>query len=44
MPSAAMGQTYVFVSSSKVEGTFDASKVLFGPAIMDISPPIPQLS
>nr|POF12756.1 protein rds1 [Quercus suber] len=43
IPSAAMGQTYVFVTSADVEGTFDSSKVLFGPAVLEVKPATPTL-
>lgn len=44
VPNGVMGQTYVFVSSSDVEGTFDDSKVLFGPAVLEVAPPTPKLT
>lgn len=44
VPSAIMGQSYVFVSKSDVENTFDDSQVLFGPAVLEVAPPAPQLN
>ena len=35
IPSAAQGQTYVFITSSDIEGTFSDSAVLFGPAVLE---------
>ena len=35
IPSIAQGQTYVFITSSDVEGTFSDSAVLFGPAVLE---------
>nr|POF26326.1 protein rds1 [Quercus suber] len=43
VPSVAAGQTYVFVTSANVEGTFDDSKVLFGPAVLEVKPAAPVL-
>ena len=43
IPDVAMGQTYVFVSSTDVEGSLDDSKVLFGPAVLEVAPPKPAL-
>lgn len=43
IPTVAMGQTYVFVTKSNVEGTFDDTQVLFGPAVLEVSPPAPVL-
>ncbi|TKA22028.1 hypothetical protein B0A50_08409 [Salinomyces thailandicus] len=41
IPPIAMGQTYVFISKSDVENTFDQSQVLFGPAVLEVAPPPP---
>jgi hypothetical protein len=35
IPSAARGQTYVFITSSDIEGVFTDSAVLYGPAIVE---------
>jgi Ferritin-like domain len=35
IPSAAQGQTYVFITNSDIEGTFTDSAVLYGPAIVE---------
>jgi hypothetical protein len=35
VPSAAQGQTYVFITNSDVEGTFTDRAVLYGPAIVE---------
>jgi len=35
IPSVDEGQTYVFVTSSDVEGTMKDAAVLFGPAILE---------
>ncbi|KAI7264014.1 hypothetical protein KC345_g8972 [Hortaea werneckii] len=44
IPDIAMGQTYVFVSSSDVEGSLDNSQVVFGPAVLEVAPPKPALN
>lgn len=44
VPSVAQGQTYVFVTKSDVETTFSDSAVLFGPAIVEVTPPTPTLN
>jgi hypothetical protein len=35
IPSAAQGQTYVFITNSDVEGSFSDRAVLYGPAIVE---------
>ena len=35
IPAAAQGQTYVFITSSDIEGTFSDSAVLYGPAVLE---------
>ena len=35
IPSQAQGQTYVFITTSDIEGMFTDSAVLFGPAILE---------
>jgi hypothetical protein len=44
IPSVAMGQTYVLVTSSDQEGTLSDAAVLFGPAILEVYPPTPTLN
>lgn len=44
VPTQAEGQTYVFISNSDVETTFSESAVLFGPAIVEVTPPPPTLN
>ena len=43
IPSAAQGQTYVFVTSSSVTSLTDASVILYGPAILEVNPPAPSI-
>lgn len=43
IPKAASGQTYVFISKTDQEGTLDDSKVLFGPAIVEVGPAAPAI-
>ena len=38
IPDGISGQTYVMVTSADAQGKFDASTVLFGPAVLEISP------
>lgn len=38
-----MGQSYVFVTKSDVEGTFSDTQVLFGPAVLEVKPPAPAI-
>jgi hypothetical protein len=38
IPAVVEGQSYVFVTSKDVEGTFDQSAILFGPAILEVKP------
>ena len=44
IPSVAMGQTYVFVTSSDQEATLSDTAVLFGPAIVEVYPPAPSIN
>lgn len=37
------GQTYVFVSNAKQEKTFSGTAVLFGPAIIEVTPAAPSI-
>lgn len=41
IPKVAEGQTYVFVTSKDVEGKFDQSAILAGPAILEVKPQPP---
>jgi len=41
IPAAVEGQSYVFITSKDVEGTFDQSAILFGPAILEVKPQPP---
>ncbi|KAK5173421.1 uncharacterized protein LTR77_002102 [Saxophila tyrrhenica] len=43
IPQGIAGQTYVFVTKSDVETTFDDSQVLFGPSILEVNPAAPAL-
>lgn len=43
IPSVASGQTYVFVTKSDVEGTFDDTQVIAGPAVLEVYPTTPTL-
>ena len=44
IPSIAMGQTYVFVTNTNIEGTFSDAAVLFGPAVLEVYPPPPTIN
>ena len=41
VPDSAMGQTYAFVTNVEVNGTLLDSMILFGPAIIEVTPPSP---
>ena len=41
IPATAMGQTYVFISKSKTNGTITDDMILYGPAIIEVTPPAP---
>ena len=41
VPATAMGQSYAFITNSNVTALTDAV-VLFGPAIVEVTPPSPQ--
>ncbi len=43
IPTGLGGQTYVFVTKSDVETTFDDSQVLFGPSILEVNPAAPAI-
>lgn len=43
IPSVAMGQTYVLITSSDQEGSLSDVAVLFGPAILEVYPPAPSI-
>lgn len=43
VPATAMGQSYAFITNSKVEAnaTLMGSMILFGPAVVEVTPPSP---
>lgn len=41
IPATAMGQSYAFVTSAMANGTLMDSMILFGPAIVEVTPPSP---
>lgn len=41
IPATAMGQTYVFLSSSPTNGSITDQMILYGPAIIEVTPPAP---
>ncbi|CAF9917032.1 hypothetical protein IMSHALPRED_003376 [Imshaugia aleurites] len=41
IPATAMGQTYVFLSKSSTNTTLADSMILYGPAIIEVTPPAP---
>ena len=41
IPATAMGQTYVFISKSMTNGTIMDNMILYGPAIIEVTPPAP---
>ncbi|KAK4555159.1 hypothetical protein LTR86_007925 [Recurvomyces mirabilis] len=43
VPSQAMGQTYVFVTSKNENGTLTAGDVEYGPAVLEVAPPAPAI-
>jgi len=43
VPSQAMGQTYVFVTSKNENGTLTAADVEYGPAVLEVAPPAPAI-
>ena len=43
IPAEAQGQTYAFVTSSSATGTLTDSSVLFGPAILEVTPDAPSI-
>ena len=43
IPSVASGQSYFFVSSTDIEGALVDSEILFGPAILEVTPPAPSI-
>jgi len=42
IPATAMGQTYAFVTNAMANGTLMDSMILFGPAIVEVTPPSPS--
>jgi hypothetical protein len=43
VPAVVEGQSYVFVTSKDANGTFDATAVLAGPAILEVAPQPPTI-
>ncbi|KAK0302927.1 hypothetical protein LTR82_017707 [Friedmanniomyces endolithicus] len=43
VPSQAMGQTYVFVTSRDEKGTLTAADIKYGPAVLEVNPPPPSI-
>lgn len=41
IPPTAMGQTYVFISKSMTNGTIMDAMILYGPAVIEVTPPAP---
>lgn len=41
IPATAMGQTYVFLSKAMTNMTLNDSMILYGPAIIEVTPPAP---
>ena len=41
VPDTVAGQTYAFVTSSMASGSLMESTILFGPAIVEVTPPSP---
>ena len=41
IPDTAMGQTYVFLANANVSKAIMDSEILFGPAIIEVTPPSP---
>ena len=41
IPATAMGQTYVFISKSKTNGSITDDIILYGPAVIEVTPPAP---
>ena len=41
IPATAMGQTYVFIAKSATNTTLMDSMILYGPAIIEVTPPAP---
>ena len=44
IPATAMGQTYVFISKSKTNGSITDDLILYGPAIIEVTPPAPTFN
>ena len=43
IPATAMGQTYVFLSKSATNTTITDAMILYGPAIVEVTPPAPSI-
>lgn len=41
VPATAMGQTYVFLTSASTNTTLNDTMILYGPAIIEVTPPAP---
>lgn len=41
VPPTAMGQTYAFITNANVTGALMDSAILFGPAVLEVTPPSP---
>ena len=41
IPAVSQGQTYVFVTKENVTAAVQDSQILFGPAIIEVTPPSP---
>ena len=44
IPATAMGQTYVFLTNVDTETTLNDSIILYGPAIIEVTPPSPTFN
>lgn len=44
IPATAMGQTYVFLSKSMTNGSITDPMILYGPAIIEVTPPAPTFN
>lgn len=41
IPATAMGQTYVFISKAATNTTLNDTMILYGPAVIEVTPPAP---
>lgn len=44
VPPQAQGQTFVMLTNTAVSGTVSDGAVIAGPAVMEVSPPVPQIN